>query len=211
MTCAGLMSLAMRHGMINGQGKDIRPEQAVQVRDRAVMQALRYLGQSLDKVTLAGGRITGVEARDPLYFLYSLERMAMIYDLTMVGDKQWYPWAATMLVDVQESDGSWNAPYPSPIGTCFALLILKRSNVAHDLQLAVQGQPKRKPADPLGPIITQGPGTVLSPIASGKGPKEMPGTGVRETPAKPLGPTTTQSPGGKRPSPPNGVMEIPKK
>jgi hypothetical protein len=199
MTCAGLMSLAMRHGMISGQGRDIRPDQPASVSDRAVTQALDFLGLSIDKVTLSGGRITGVEARDPLYFLWSLERMAMIYDLRTLGEKEWYPWAARMLVDVQQSDGSWHAPYEAPIGTCFALLVLRRSNLARDLQLTVQSQPPRRDPRPAEPSIIQGPEAALGAATT----RREPDMAKPERAPKPLQGTTIQAP--------NGVSEIPKK
>jgi hypothetical protein len=188
MTCAGLLSLAMRHGMISGQGRDIRPDQPAPVNDRAVTQALDFLGLSINKVVLSGGRITGVEARDPLYFLWSLERMAMIYDLRTVGDKEWYPWAAQMLVDVQQADGSWHAPYSDPVGTCFALLVLRRSNFAHDLQLTVKGQPPRRGPQPTEPAIIQGPEAALGPTTAPRQPD------VAGRTSRPLEGITTQTP-----------------
>jgi hypothetical protein len=185
MTCAGLMSLAMRYGAINGQGRDIRPGQPVQVSDRAVVQGLRFLGQALDRISLDRRRIVGVQARDPLYFLWSLERMAVIYDLKTIGTREWYPWAAEMLVQTQQADGSWHGPYHSPVGTCFALLILKRSNVAHDLHLTIQGaSPQREPGLS-GPAILQGTDSLQ-------------GSPTRDrsiTPPRGLGPTMIQEPG----------------
>src|SRR5262249_17411446 len=156
--------------------------------DRAVTQALRFLGLSLNKVTLAGERITGVEARDPLYFLWSLERMAMIYDLRTVGDKEWYPWAAEMLVDVQQPDGSWHAPYASPIGPCFALRVLRRSNRAQDLHPPVRSQPPHHGPRPTGPSIIQGPEAALGTTTTQRGPVDRP---------KPLDGTTIQMPNKK--------------
>ncbi len=187
MTCAGLMSLAMRHGMIAGQGRDIRSDQPVPVSDQAITEALDFLGLSIRKILLTGGRISGVEARDPLYFLWSLERMAMIYDLRTIGDKEWYPWAAQMLVDVQQSDGSWHAPYSDPVGTCFALLVLRRSNLARDLQLTVRDKPRRAP-EPAGPSIIQGPDAALVPKPDVTSPGRAP---------KPLEGITTQTPKDK--------------
>jgi hypothetical protein len=140
MTCAGLMSLAMRHAVIGGQGQEFRPAQPILVNDAAVLEGMQYLGQALDKISVAGDRIVGAEAREPLYFLWSLERMAVIYNLKKIGEREWYPWAAQMLVDTQWQDGRWSE-LGDVIGTCFALLILKRSNFAQDLQLAVKEPP----------------------------------------------------------------------
>jgi hypothetical protein len=210
MTCAGLMSLAMRYGVVGGQGRDIRPNYPVHVRDRAVTEGLRFLGRSLDKIARAGEQITGVEARDPLYFLWSLERMAVIYDLRTIGETEWYRWAAEMLVEIQQPDGSWRAPYAAPIGTCFALLILKRSNLAHDLQLAV-GEPSRRGPDVTGPIVIQGPDAALGPTTTRRGPPGMPGITGQPGEAGSLGPSITRqqeyTPGSKKLLSPPSVPE----
>ncbi len=214
MTCAGLMSLAMRYGAINGQGRDIRPDRPVRVSDRAITQGLRFLGRSLDKVAVDREFITGVEARDPLYFLWSLERMAVIYDLKMVGDTEWYPWAAEMLVQTQLADGTWRAPYPSPVGTCFALLILKRSNLAHDLQLTVQGQSPRRGLDLTGPTIRQGADAPLASTTTRQGPAPLQGTALPGGSPGRLGPTVIQQPNGAAgaaPLDPPSVPELPTK
>lgn len=160
MTCAGLMSLAMRYGVRAGQGRDIRPDHPISVHDAAVLRGLRYLAKSLDKITILGNRIDGVEARDPLYFLWSLERVAAIYDLKKINEREWYPWAAEMLVETQLPDGRWTG-LGDRVGTCFALLVLKRSNLAKDLQLAVQEPPPRVMPDLSGPVILQGPDAFL--------------------------------------------------
>ena len=72
-----------------------------------------------------------------LYFLWSLERVAMLFDLKTIGGKDWYGWGAQSLIKNQEPDGYWNnSPYPGNgrvTNTCFALLFLKRSNLVRDL------------------------------------------------------------------------------
>jgi hypothetical protein len=211
MTCAGLMSLAMRYGVINGQGRDIRPGQPLRVHDFAVQQGLRYLAQSLDKVAIVGDRISGVEARDPLYFLWSLERMAVIYDLKKIGNREWYPWAAEMLVETQRPDGAWTG-LGEPVSTCFALLILKRSNFAHDLQLAVQEPPSRPVRDLGRPTIVQGRDAILG--STGKPPSTvaMPGTAGGVAPSNPLGPSIARTPNtGTKAEATGGVPELPSK
>jgi hypothetical protein len=196
MTCAGLMSLALRWGVISGQGPNIRPTQPSQVRDGAIDQGLRYLAQSLDKIRVTGASITGVEARDPLYFLWSLERMAVIYDLKKIGTREWYPWAAEMLVETQQADGQWWGA-GDPVGTCFALLVLKRSNFAKDLQLAVQETPSSPMTGIAGPTIVQGMDAFMQGTAKPKAPPSMPGTAIRPAAPKPLGPSITQTPNSK--------------
>jgi hypothetical protein len=196
MTCAGLMSLAMHYGVTFGRGRDIRPDHRITIHDVAVQQGIRYLAASLDKISLAGNRIVGVEARDPLYFLWSLERMAVIYDLKMIGKREWYPWAAELLVETQGPDGRWNG-MGDVVGTCFALLILKRSNFAADLQLAVR-QPPAPQRDLTGPTILQGVDAMQGLAGKPKPPPPMQGTTGGTPSPSGLGPSITRTPGSKR-------------
>ena len=73
-------------------------------------------------------------SRGDLYFLWSLERVGVVYNLQKVGNVDWYAWGSAVIVDFQNpNDGSWragNGPIPD---TCFALLFLKRVNVVEDL------------------------------------------------------------------------------
>jgi hypothetical protein len=72
-----------------------------------------------------------------LYFLWSVERVAVLYDLATIGTKDWYRWGAEMLVANQQVEGNWsNGGYPGAnaiIDTCLALLFLKRANLVADL------------------------------------------------------------------------------
>lgn len=181
MTCAGLMSLALGYGVSAGQGRDVRPDHPISVQDPDIHRGLRFLAQSLDKIRTVGNSITGAEARDAFYFLWSLERMAVVYDLKKVGDREWYPWAAQMLVETQWTDGRWLG-VDDPATTCFALLVLKRSNLAKDLHLAVQDPQSPAMPEVCEPIILQGVDTFLGQ------------TGRPRSPAQPLGPSITQTP-----------------
>ena len=72
-----------------------------------------------------------------LYFLWSVERVAMLYDLRTIGGKDWYGWGAQILVHNQQPNGAWPTAFyhgnNPPLNTCFALLFLKRSNLVQDL------------------------------------------------------------------------------
>ncbi len=70
--------------------------------------------------------------RCDLYFLWSLERVAVIYNLAKINGRNWYSWGAAILLARQRPDGSWFEAYGVP-DTCFALLFLKRANLASDL------------------------------------------------------------------------------
>ena len=57
-----------------------------------------------------------------LYFLWSLERMAVIYDLKKVGDVDWHEWGTDIILEHQEEDGSWQERFPAcriPVSLCF--------------------------------------------------------------------------------------------
>jgi hypothetical protein len=133
MTCVGLLGLAVGHGFRDGETK------ADSVRDPSIEKAMNLLSRNVGKPT---GRDKGVTMGN-LYFLWSLERVAVLYDLAKIGDKDWYAWGAEMLVASQRADGSWfGVQYPGgntiPIDTCFALLFLKRANFVKDLTRKIE-------------------------------------------------------------------------
>jgi len=68
------------------------------------------------------------------YFLWSLERVAMVLNLERIGDRDWYSWGSEILLASQSPEGTWVGDYKSGgVDTCFALLFLKKSNLARDL------------------------------------------------------------------------------
>lgn len=67
------------------------------------------------------------------YFLWSLERVAVVYSLKMLGDKDWYAIGSKYLLQNQENDGAWRGNLGGTVDTCFALFFLKRANLAVDL------------------------------------------------------------------------------
>jgi hypothetical protein len=75
------------------------------------------------------------------YFLWSLERVAVVYSLKMLGDKDWYAIGSKYLLQNQEKDGAWHGNLGSTVDTCFALFFLRRANLAVDLtaKLRVRG------------------------------------------------------------------------
>jgi hypothetical protein len=90
------------------------------------------------------GQLVRARAWGDLYFLWSLERMAVVYGLRTVAGKDWYAWGSSILVAAQNDDGSWTDAFPGVVDTSFALLFLRRANVAKDLskQLEFLGQIK---------------------------------------------------------------------
>jgi hypothetical protein len=64
------------------------------------------------------------------YYLYGMERVGRILDTEYIGDNEWYPFGAKMLLSRQESDGSWvhtGSETDPPLPTSFALLFLTRA------------------------------------------------------------------------------------
>ena len=101
-----------------------------------------------------GGHIVGADAYGDNYFLWSLERMAVVYDLKTLAGKDWYAWGSEALVKHQKADGSWDAGHPGLPDTCFALLFLKRVNVVKDLTAQLKLLGKVKDPGNLTPHVT---------------------------------------------------------
>jgi hypothetical protein len=127
MTPAGLIGLAVGHGLAG-------PRQAGQaVQDAQIVKGLIALGNSIGQPVEHRGMVP----MQSLYFLWSLERVAMLYNLPTIGGKDWYRWGAQVLVRNQQSEGFWAGGlflgFNPPLDTSLALLFLKRSNLAKDL------------------------------------------------------------------------------
>jgi hypothetical protein len=141
MTPVGLIGLAVGHGSYKESlglawklVKDKHLKEAAVVQ-RGLTKLSSFLGQAP----------TDWEQKVPqsnLYFLWGLERVAVLYSLKEIGGKDWYSWAAQQLVVNQQANGSWsNGGYPgstSTLDTCFALLVLKRANLVPDLSQSLQ-------------------------------------------------------------------------
>jgi hypothetical protein len=133
MTCVGLVALAMGHGAAaeafqestRRGGKPPRPP----VDDPAIKDALDLLVRYLD----GGKEVRGLESRIDLYFLWALERVGVLYQRETFGKFDWYQWGAQEILSRQEADGRWAVHYHPAIDTSFALLFLKRSNLARNL------------------------------------------------------------------------------
>ncbi len=164
MTCIALLGIAIGHVVAPDPG--VKPET-----DPVIVNAF----VSLDK---AVGQPVGDTTNRPkvkdvggLYFLWSMERIAVLYDLQKLNKKDWYLWGAEILVSNQLGNGSWEDggfPGQSPlVNTCLALLFLKRANLLPDLSkrltvdpgvLAAKVDIKLAPkADPPPPVVEIAP------------------------------------------------------
>jgi hypothetical protein len=129
MTCVGLIGLAVGHGLANIKpGPTEKP-----VQDPRILNGFLALREMID---LPAGRMIDLPMQN-LYYLWSLERVAVLYNLPMIGDRDWYRWGAEILVANQTREGNWEGGgYPAhhpTIDTCLALLFLKRANLVKDL------------------------------------------------------------------------------
>jgi hypothetical protein len=166
-----------------------------QIRDAAMLKGLRFLGATLAQARPRGSPawfgFSGVECNDDLYFLWSLERAGMIYGLRVIGETEWYPWAAEKIVNAQQADGSWKNAYGASVDTCFALLVLRRTNFASDLTAALRGRiPGQEPL----PSATTPPGATPPLTETEKPGSGKLGSAINEVPEKLKGRAAEESP-----------------
>jgi hypothetical protein len=197
MTCSGLLGLAIGRGVslvtegTSAGGDSGRPAPTVDPKVRAALLLLgQIVGGSLDSEEIAGVRLYNEVKGDVYYFLWSLERVAMAYDLSTFGGHDWYQWGSAWLLGKQTPAGAWLGRYgPGGVDTCFALLFLKRANLSRDLTVSLQGQvgdpadeARRRDSRPARPAQTPqkagddaatGGATVRSPVLPGEKSPEM--------------------------------------
>jgi hypothetical protein len=67
------------------------------------------------------------------YYLYGLERAAILFGTEKIGDHFWYAEGAAALIDAQQGDGSWGKDtewFNTTWDTCFSVLFLRRATRA---------------------------------------------------------------------------------
>jgi hypothetical protein len=142
MICVGLLGLAVGHGLARPAGAGEQAMPAAVARDRRIVDAFALLARYL--------RPSTPEAPNPFcnnrYFLWSVERVAVLYDLPAIGERDWYRWGAEPLLASQQRGGYWErSAYPGSTDTadtCFALLFLKRANLVRDLTERIRPRPR---------------------------------------------------------------------
>lgn len=160
MTCAGLLGLAVGIGVSNdaavlrsklakdnksgppGKEKGIKHDYS---KDENVRAGLIFLGSCIDHPRgLRRGQRGQFDANigKGYYFLWSLERVAVAYSLNTLSKKDWYGWGAEILLVTQSNDGSWQGEYSgyNHADTSFALLFLRKANLAEDLASSLRGK-----------------------------------------------------------------------
>jgi hypothetical protein len=127
-TIAALLGLALAHGTSKSGADAVAPEIQGQITNGLAALA-REIGS-----TPAGKDHRA--AKFDLYFLWSVERLAALYNLSMIGDKDWYRWGAEILIAEQDPNGAWDGERKygnAAIRTSFGLLFLKRASFTTDL------------------------------------------------------------------------------
>jgi hypothetical protein len=124
MTCAGIASLVIAREQLQLTRK-LSPAAQRKVREM-VLGGWAWLDRhwGMDRHPLHPG------GRWYYYYLYSLERAAILDRVKRVGDKDWYREGVAQLLARQKEQGSWDDKPPKEITrTCFALLFLKRATL----------------------------------------------------------------------------------
>lgn len=146
MTACGLIGLALGNACYPATMKKMDLNQ-----DERVKAALYVLGAGLGEPGKKREELVLGNAGKSYYFLWTLERMAVIYGFQTIGGIDWYRWGGELLLANQRADGSWQGEFGAGgIDTCFALLFLKKANVAKDLTTKVGDKvkdPGRVPAE----------------------------------------------------------------
>ena len=138
--------------MGRGLTKDFRDKARDGLQERRIAQGFKALSQDIG---LPSGRMENLEQAN-LYYLWSVERVGVLYNLSEIDGKDWYRWGAEILVANQTLLGDWERggyPGATPVSdTCLALLFLKRANLAKDLtaQLSARSADLKSPVD-IGP------------------------------------------------------------
>jgi len=147
MTCAGMLAMALGHASDPARAKQDLSQ------DKQVVAALTAVASTIGNPVGDRSKVPSVtrEKQGRLYYtLWSLERMAVVYGLEdkKIAGKDWFGWGAELLLANQSGDGSWQGVYgEGGCDTCFALLFLKRANVAADLTAKVKVKPPEVKSD----------------------------------------------------------------
>lgn len=186
MTCAGLLGIGINRGIaleaVAKKNATQAPPKLDPNQDPAIKAGLNLLAQAIDHPV---AHKKGANHQVPIYThggknyytLWSLERVGVTYGLKEIGGKDWYGFGAEILVANQQADGSWQGDFAAyGADTCFALLFLKRANLAKDLTASLIGEhPAMHLPDP--PVLKK-PSLPVVPVAPPPSGAPKPGIGT---------------------------------
>jgi hypothetical protein len=207
MTCAGILGLAVAHGVVAEARRDGGPRRpTIDVsKDLQLRRGLQALSTSIGRPVGQGpGRVPRVGDK-AYYFFWSVERVAVALGLDAIDKKDWYAWGAEILLANQRPDGTWHGEYgASGADTCFALLFLRRANLARDLTASLRGKVKDEKILRSGGVggegLRGGPTTRLDPPL-GPGLKNPDKPSLPDTPPPDTPPRTVREPKDPPPAP----------
>jgi hypothetical protein len=134
MTCAGLMALVLAkgHKALGGQMINRRPdgEQPEGLGGRPKMESDPQIDAGIRRVEAYANNMHN---NSTLYFLWSVERVGVALGVARIGRVDWYSRGATVLLQTQRANGSWDAGRGDLADTAFALLFLRRSNLTEGM------------------------------------------------------------------------------
>lgn len=126
MTCSGTCSVTI---CMRALGKDDGFRDGRPLDVELVRNGVDWLDRNWEQLTarmaMKGGGGWGF-----YYDMYSLERVGMIVGIEKVGEHDWYAEGSGKLLEVQETDGSWNH---NGIDTAFAILFLRRATRGYEI------------------------------------------------------------------------------
>jgi hypothetical protein len=131
LTCIGLLGLAI------GNALGVDPGAPRADKDPVIIKSLTMLSKKVGAPTGQTRDRPSPKDVGGLYYLWALERIAVLYDIRTLDDKDWYQWGAEILIGHQLPDGSWkdamvHGDHPV-VDTALAVLFLKRANLTQDL------------------------------------------------------------------------------
>ena len=163
-----------------------------ETRDPAALKALGGLGAAFARYVQAGSVLAmgDIHGDRDLYFLWSVERVGVIYNLDRLGGVNWYDVGADAIVKTQLPEGCWpNKSYGSDVNTCFALLFLMKADLLRDLSNKFRN-PKdnelRAGTSGSVPSTGTGSGNTTAPMPKDLGPKTPALPNVTQDPATKL-------------------------
>jgi hypothetical protein len=149
MTCAGLAGLAVGFGLSGQKGPANKADE--QLVKKGFRRLMTFIGQPSEKFE----KRVPLDDNHNLYYLWSIERVAVMYNLPTLGNRDWYRWGVEILVTNQEKigphAGAWvnggfsvlNDPNGSwaVVNTSLALLFLRGANLTSDLTASLPIDP----------------------------------------------------------------------
>jgi hypothetical protein len=89
-----------------------------------------------------GGGYVSPEGRVDFYELWSIERVAVAFNLDAIGSLDWYTAGATLLLASQQPDGNWKYHRDGAVAsTAFGLLFLSKANLAPAISTKIATSP----------------------------------------------------------------------